>query len=89
MMVVTSKHARAARGLLGWTQHELATHAGVGLSTVRDLETGRRAVSADKLSAIRAALEAAGVELIEKGGKIGAKIDAQTSSSRQKPRRSP
>lgn len=29
---------RAARGLLGWNQKDLAEHAGVGVSTVRRME---------------------------------------------------
>jgi DNA-binding XRE family transcriptional regulator len=33
---------RAARGLVGWSQEELAQAAKVGLSTVRDFEASRR-----------------------------------------------
>ena len=44
------------------TQRALADAAGVGLSTVIDFERQRRPVAASTVAAIRAALEAAGVE---------------------------
>ncbi|MGI4801440.1 MAG: helix-turn-helix domain-containing protein [Janthinobacterium lividum] len=59
--MLTAEQSRAARGWLGLTQGELAERASVGLSTVRDLETGRRVISEEKLRSIRSSLEAAGV----------------------------
>ena len=74
-MTITDSQSRAARGLLGWTQEQLAEAAGVGLSTVRDHETGRREVSLDKLAKIRTALEKSGVELIDaNGGGVGVRL---------------
>lgn len=64
LIVMTPAQCRAARALLDWTQPRLATAANLGLSTVVDFEKDRRAVSDDSLAAIRTALEAAGVELI-------------------------
>jgi transcriptional regulator with XRE-family HTH domain len=43
------------------TQPQLATEAGLGLSTIVDFEKSRRQVSADALVAIYTALESAGV----------------------------
>jgi transcriptional regulator with XRE-family HTH domain len=54
---------RAARGLLGWSQTDLAKAAGLSLPTVKRFETGARArVSAGAIAAMCQAVEAAGVE---------------------------
>jgi len=66
---------RAGRALLDWTQPKLAEQAGFGLSTIVDFERERRAVSDSAISAIRAALESAGVEFIaENGGGAGVRL---------------
>jgi transcriptional regulator with XRE-family HTH domain len=73
--MVTSEQSRAARGLIDWSQQQLASAAKVGLSTVRDFEKGRRSPTQASLTAIRAALEAAGVEFIaENGGGAGVRL---------------
>jgi transcriptional regulator with XRE-family HTH domain len=59
---ITPAQCRGARGIIDFTQPELASKAGLGLSTVIDFERSRRPVSAKAIAAIRAALEAAGVE---------------------------
>jgi transcriptional regulator with XRE-family HTH domain len=54
---------RAARGLLGWSQAQLAKAAGLSPVTVKRFETGTGArVSDDAVAAMRQAIEAAGVE---------------------------
>ena len=65
---MTPAQSRAARGLISMTQAELATAAGLGQSTVIDFERERRVVSAQAVAAIRAALEAAGVEFLDANG---------------------
>ncbi|WP_294540016.1 XRE family transcriptional regulator [uncultured Rhodoblastus sp.] len=72
---MTPSQCRAARALINLTQPKLAEAAGVGLSTVVDFEKSRRAVSDVAREAIRAALEAAGVEFIpENGGGAGVRL---------------
>lgn len=49
--------------------------SGVSMSTIVDFEKERRVVAAPSIAAIRAALEAAGVEFIEKnGGGVGVRL---------------
>lgn len=72
---ISPAQSRAARGLLSMTQTDLAKAAGLGQSTVIDFERERREVSAASIAAIRAALEAAGVEFIaENGGGAGVRL---------------
>lgn len=89
METIAPETCRAGRGLVGWSQEELARHAQVGLSTVRNFET--RAVSARtgepirptrvNLAALRAALEAAGVVFIpENGGGPGVRLARREGS---------
>lgn len=66
--MITPEQSRAARGLLDWSQQTLADAAGVGLSTVRDFEKGRRTPTAANLQAIRTALDSAGVLLVPENG---------------------
>jgi transcriptional regulator with XRE-family HTH domain len=75
-MILTPAQCRAARGLVDWSQDQLANNAGVGNSTVRDFEKGRRVPLDENLAAIRRALEGAGVELIPaKSGKgVGVRL---------------
>lgn len=78
--MITKEQSRAARGLIDWSQAYLAGKANLGESTIRDFEKGRRVPSPNNLAAIRAALEAAGVEFIaENGGGAGVRL---SSSSR-------
>ena len=66
--MVTREQCKAGRALVGWSQTDLADAADVGLSTVRDFETGKRTPINNNLSAIKSALEAAGVEFIAQNG---------------------
>ena len=68
---LTPGQCRAARGLIDWTQEELADRAGVSRSTVRDFEKGRHDLHRASAAVIRAAFEGAGVVLIDAEDGLG------------------
>jgi len=67
---------RAARALVGWSQTEVATAAGLSIPTVKRAEAaGGIRVSQDAMVAIACALKKAGVEFIaENGGGPGVRL---------------
>ncbi len=67
--MLAPEQSRAARGWLDWSQDDLAKRARVSLSTVRDFEKGKRTPIANNLDAMRQAIIAAGVYLVERKGK--------------------
>jgi transcriptional regulator with XRE-family HTH domain len=58
---------RDARTLLGLSQSELASLAGVSTSTVKRFESGEREPNAYALKQIAAALDSAGVSFVRAG----------------------
>jgi transcriptional regulator with XRE-family HTH domain len=74
--MIDHRQSRAARSLIGWSQQKLANSAGVALATIQFFETDKRAPIANNLTAIRRALEDAGVEFIPaKSGKgVGVRL---------------
>ena len=73
--MLTPAQCRAARGLIDWSQMELAERAGVGIVTIRQLEAGVHEPRRSTLDVVRRALEAAGVEFIaENGGGPGVRL---------------
>jgi transcriptional regulator with XRE-family HTH domain len=72
---VTPNQCRAARELLRWTEQDLASRAGVRTGTAMYFELGRGRSNRSTVGALRAALEAAGVEFIaENGGGPGVRL---------------
>ena len=67
----TPEQCRAARGLLAWSQVELAHKAQVGVVTVHQLEAGSARPRRSTLDVIRRAFEAAGVEFIDQNETAG------------------
>lgn len=61
---VTPEAVRAARGMLGWTQAQLAREAGVGTSTVADMERGARRTEPGIQNRIHTALEGGGAAIV-------------------------
>lgn len=80
ILKVSIRQVKAARALLAWSQADLAKASGISEPTIKRLEAadgplGGRSDTADK---IRAALEAAGIELIpENGGGPGVRLNRQ------------
>jgi transcriptional regulator with XRE-family HTH domain len=62
MVTISAGQLRAARGLLGWSQSDLAEAAKIGRATIADFESGKRDPYVRTIDELRAALEAAGVE---------------------------
>lgn len=81
-MSIGPEQTRAARGLIAWSQQQLADAANVGLSTVRNFEAGRSFPVANNLAAIRAALESAGVIFVAENGE-GPGVRLRKESTRQ------
>jgi transcriptional regulator with XRE-family HTH domain len=67
-MGVTAGQVRAARGLIGWSQEELATQSKIGRATIADFESGKRKPYETTLATLCAALESAGVIFVEENG---------------------
>jgi transcriptional regulator with XRE-family HTH domain len=77
---ITASQARAARGLLGWSRDRLGQASGVPKRTLAGFEGGETKPRTGTVAAIRAALEAAGVEFIdENGGGPGVRLAKPTA----------
>ncbi len=74
MSDILPAQSRGARGLIQWSQTQLAEKAGISLSTVADFEKGRRQPIPNNLAAIRKALENAGVKFINASKRGGAGV---------------
>jgi len=66
--MITPAQCRAARGLLAWSQQDLAEKSGVGIVTVHQLEAGTSQPRRSTVDVVRRAFEAAGVEFIDENG---------------------
>ncbi len=74
--MIEASQVRAGRALIGWSQAELASAAGLPLATVERVETGEGApVPAEAIDKMRAALESAGIAFIStNGGGVGVRF---------------
>ncbi len=72
---ISAGQIRAARGLIGWSQGDLADAAKVGREIVAAVEADDGAPDAPTMENVKAALEAAGVEFIAaNGGGAGVRL---------------
>lgn len=79
--MIAPAQCRAARGLLNWTQDDLAQAAEVGVVTVRQFEGDKGSPRKATVAVIERALEQAGVEFIpENGGGPGVRLKAKQVS---------
>jgi len=67
---ITPSQLKAARALLGWSQADLARASQLGPSTVADFERNERTPQPNNLSAMRAALEGAGLQFLAGGAVV-------------------
>ena len=74
--MITIQQIRAARGLLGWSQTDLANRAGLSLPTVKRVEAGAGSrVSDEARRRIQKALESGGAQFVsENGGGPGVRL---------------
>ena len=85
---ITARQCRAARGLLGISQRDLAEAASVSLSAILDFETGTRNPRPATLAALRRAFEDAGVLFIPvNGGGQGVRLRDPDHDARSLPDR--
>jgi transcriptional regulator with XRE-family HTH domain len=67
--MITAAQLRAARALVGMDQRELAVACGLSLPTIQRMEASEGVIrgNVDSLTKLIAAIEAAGVDLINEG----------------------
>ncbi len=81
--MISASQCRAARGLLDWTQQQLADAARIGVATVRLFEGNATESRQATLTVLRQALELAGVEFIdENGGGPGVRLHKNTKKNK-------
>ncbi|WP_215761248.1 helix-turn-helix domain-containing protein [Acetobacter sp. P1H12_c] len=85
MNTINASQIRAARGLLDWTRDQLVEVSGVPKSTLVRVESNAVTPRQSTLTAIRSALETAGVEFIEEnGGGAGVRLRKDSSDVTEK-----
>ncbi|KGD94462.1 helix-turn-helix transcriptional regulator [Neorhizobium petrolearium] len=67
-MILTPALCRAARGLLDWTQSDLAERSEVSRSTIRDFEGSRHDIHRATAAQLRRAFEEGGVIFMDVDG---------------------
>ncbi len=69
---IDGRQVRAARGLLDWSQLELADKADLSVLTIKRMEKNASAASVSSLSAVVAALRERGSEVSSARRRVGA-----------------
>ena len=71
--MITAAQCRAARGLLRWTQEDLAARSNAGINTIRMFEAERSKPRKSTLKLLEFTFEEAGVQFTDDNG-IGVKL---------------
>lgn len=66
--MITIGQCRAARGLLDWTQQDLAEACGLSKTAINNFEKGHSDIKIESLRAIRMAFESANIEFLPNDG---------------------
>lgn len=66
--MLSIEQCRGARGLLGWTQQDLADASGLSKTAINNFEKGHSDIKNESLRAIRMAFESAEVEFLDQNG---------------------
>lgn len=67
-MSITTAQIRGARGILNWSQQDLAQRTGISATSIGSIENGQTTPRESTLSTIRKTLENGGIEFIGKEG---------------------
>lgn len=70
---MNAKQSKMARAGLGWSASDLANAAGLGYATVARFESGGTVADGSR-EEMRKALEKAGAQFTQRGGRIGASV---------------
>ncbi len=84
--MILPMQARAARGLLGWTQSELAEAAGVTQYTIAMFEAERSVPHRSTTGKIEAAFADAGVRLVGENDELGVTITRAAAAAARRVR---
>ena len=66
--MITIEQCRAARGLLGWTQQDLAEASGLSKTAINNFEKGNSDIKLESLKSIRLAFESLDIEFLGQEG---------------------
>ena len=84
-LLILARQCRAARGLLDWSQQDLADRAGLGIVTIRQIEADITEPQRATPTVLRQAFERAGIEFIEEnGGGPGVRIRKRQRARKSK-----
>jgi transcriptional regulator with XRE-family HTH domain len=67
-MSITTAQIRGARGILNWSQNDLAERTGISATSIGSIEKGQSQPRESTLQAIQAAFENAGLEFMDNNG---------------------